>query len=47
MKRLAYLGALLLLAAACDNDDNYNDRNGDKAVIPPQGKTLRIMTYNI
>lgn len=35
MKRLAYLGALLLLAAACDNDDNYNDRNGDKAVIPP------------
>lgn len=32
---------------ACTNDDNYNDKNGDKAVIPPEGKTVTMMTYNI
>lgn len=39
--------AVALSAMACDKDSNYNDRYGDKAVIPPQGKTLRVMTYNI
>lgn len=39
--------AVALTAMACDKDSNYNDRYGDKAVIPPQGKTLRVMTYNI
>lgn len=47
MKRILILMAVLLSAVACDKDDNYNDRHGDKAVIPPQGKTLRVMTYNI
>lgn len=47
MKKIVYLCVLLLLAVACDNDDNYNDRNGDKAVIPPKGTIVRVMTYNI
>lgn len=37
----------LLLVAACTNDDNYNDKHGDKAVIPPEGTTVTMMSYNI
>lgn len=47
MKRILILMAVALSAMACDKDSNYNDRYGDKAVLPPQGKTLRVMTYNI
>ena len=47
MKKILILAAALLSVAACDKDSNYNDRYGDKAVIPPQGKALRVMTYNI
>ncbi len=47
MKRILILMAAALAVVACDKDSNYNDRYGDKAVIPPEGKTLRVMTYNI
>lgn len=47
MKKIMILAAVLLSAVACDKDSNYNDRYGDKAVIPPRGSTLRVMTYNI
>lgn len=47
MKRTICLPLLLLIAVSCTNDDNYNDRHGDKAVIPPQGRIIRVMTYNI
>jgi len=38
---------LLLVVAACNKDENYNDKYGDRAVIPPKGQSLRVMTYNI
>ena len=47
MKKILILAAALLSVAACDKDSNYNDRYGDKAVIPPHGNDLRVMTYNI
>lgn len=47
MKKTICLWTLLLIAVSCTNDDNYNDRHGDKAVIPPKGRILRVMTYNI
>ena len=37
----------LLLVTACTNDDNYNDKHGDKAIIPQYGTTVTMMTYNI
>lgn len=47
MKRLLTAAALLLVVAACNKDENYNDKYGDRAVIPPKGQSLRVMTYNI
>ena len=47
MKRILTAAALLLVVAACNKDENYNDKYGDRAVIPPQGQSLRVMTYNI
>ena len=47
MKRILTAAALLLVVAACNEDENYNDKYGDKAVIPPKGRSLRVMTYNI
>lgn len=47
MKRILTAAALLLVVAACNKDENYNDRYGDRAVIPPKGQSLRVMTYNI
>ena len=47
MKRILTAAALLLVVAACDKDENYNDKYGDRAVIPPKGQSLRVMTYNI
>ena len=47
MKKTICLWALLLIVVSCTNDDNYNDEHGDKAVIPPKGRILRVMTYNI
>ena len=47
MKKTICLWALLLIVVSCTNDDNYNDEHGDKAVIPPKGRIIRIMTYNI
>ena len=47
MKRILTAAALLLVVAACNKDENYNDKNGDRAVIPPKGQSLRVMTYNI
>ena len=38
---------MLLVVAACNKDENYNDKYGDRAVIPPKGQSLRVMTYNI
>lgn len=45
MKRILTAAALLLVVAACNEDENYNDKYGDKAVIPPKGRSLRVMTY--
>ena len=47
MKKTICLWALLLIVVSCTNDDNYNDEHGDKAVIPPKGRIIRIMTYNL
>ena len=47
MKRILTAAALLLVVAACNKDENYNDKYGDLAVIPPNGQRLRLMTYNI
>lgn len=47
MKRILTSAALLLVVAACNKDENYNDKYGDRAVIPPKGQSLRVMTYNI
>ena len=47
MKRILTAAALLLVVAACNKDENYNDKYGDRAVIPPNGQSLRVMTYNI
>ena len=47
MKRILTAAALLLVVAACNKDENYNDKYGDQAVIPPKGQSLRVMTYNI
>ena len=47
MKRILTAAALLLVVAACNTDENYNDKYGDRAVIPPKGQSLRVMTYNI
>ena len=47
MKRILTAAALLLIVAACNKDENYNDKYGDRAVIPPKGQSLRVMTYNI
>ena len=41
MKRILTAAALLLVVAACNN------KYGDRAVIPPKGQSLRVMTYNI
>lgn len=47
MKRILTAAALLLVVAACNKAENYNDKYGDRAVIPPKGQSLRVMTYNI
>ena len=47
MKRILTAAALLLVVAACNKDENYNDKYGDRAVIPPKGQSLCVMTYNI
>ena len=47
MKRILTAAALLLVVAACNKDENYNYKYGDRAVIPPKGQSLRVMTYNI
>ena len=47
MKRILTAAALLLVVAACNKDENYNDKYGDRAVIPPKVQSLRVMTYNI
>ena len=47
MKRILTAAALLLVVAACNKDENYNDKYGDRAGIPPKGQSLRVMTYNI
>ena len=47
MKRILTAAALLLVVAACNKGENYNDKYGDRAVIPPKGQSLRVMTYNI
>ena len=47
MKRILTAAALLLVVTACNKDENYNDKYGDRAVIPPKGQSLRVMTYNI
>ena len=47
MKRILTAAALLLVVAACNKDENYTDKYGDRAVIPPKGQSLRVMTYNI
>ena len=47
MKRILTAAALLLVVAACNKDENYNDKYGDRAVITPKGQSLRVMTYNI
>ena len=47
MKRILTAAALLLVVAACNKDENYNDKYGDRAVIPSKGQSLRVMTYNI
>ncbi len=47
MKRILTAAALLLVVAACNKDENYNDKYGDRAVIPPKSQSLRVMTYNI
>ena len=47
MKRILTAAALLLVVAACNKDENYNDKYGDRAVIPPKGQSLRVMTYHI
>ena len=47
MKRILTAAALLLVVAACNKDENYNDKYGDRAVIPPKGQSLRVVTYNI
>lgn len=47
MKRILTAAALLLVVAACNKNENYNDKYGDRAVIPPKGQSLRVMTYNI
>lgn len=47
MKRILTAAALLLVVAACNKYENYNDKYGDRAVIPPKGQSLRVMTYNI
>ena len=47
MKRILTAAALLLVVAACNKDENYNDKYGDRAVIPPKGQSLRVMTFNI
>lgn len=47
MKRILTAAALLLVVAACNKNESYNDKYGDRAVIPPKGQSLRVMTYNI
>ena len=46
MKRILTAAALLLVVAACNKDENYNDKYGDRAVIPPRGQRVRVLTYN-
>ena len=40
MKRILTAAALLLVVAACNKDENYNDKYGDRAVIPPKGQAV-------
>ena len=47
IKNILLAMLVVLFAVSCTNDDNYNDKNGDKAVIPPTGTTVKMMTYNI
>lgn len=47
MKILSVFGLCILLLASCDKDENYNDKYGDKAVIPYLGRNIRVMSYNI
>lgn len=47
MKKILFLISIIIFTLSCSNDDNYNDHHGDKAVIVPQGTTVKMMTYNI
>lgn len=47
MKKTICLWALLLIVVSMHQRRQYNDEHGDKAVIPPKGRIIRIMTYNI
>lgn len=47
IKKILYMISIIVFAFSCSNDDNYNDEHGDKAVIPPKGTTIKMMTYNI
>lgn len=47
IKKILLAITLAVFAVSCTNDDNYNDRNDDKAVIPPSGTSVKMMTYNI
>lgn len=38
MKRILTAAALLLVVAACNKDENYNDKYGDRAVIRPRAR---------
>ena len=45
MKRILTAAALLLVVAACNKDENYNDKYGDRAVIPPKGQSPVSYTH--
>ena len=47
LRTLFMFSLVVCCFASCADDDNYNDRNGDKAVIPPKGTAVKVMTYNI
>lgn len=47
MKKILYIALCVIFLSACSDDDNYNDKYGDKAIIEPQGASVVMMTYNI
>ena len=44
MKRILTAAALLLVVAACNKDENYNDKSADGGFIPPMAQRGGVIT---